>query len=75
MLPGLDRVIRELSKGLTTVKLTPETRNLTRAKWAHALIVKVDGRTVGYQFLHSKLMSMWKPTGRMDCVDLEKDFI
>ena len=29
---------------------------------------------MGFQFLHSKLMSMWKPIGRLDCVDLEKDF-
>ena len=57
-----------------TVNLTPEMRNSIRAKWAHALIVKVHGRAVGYQFLHSKLMSLWKPAGRMDCVDLEKDF-
>ena len=57
-----------------TVNLTPEMRNSIRAKWAHALIVKVHGRAVGYQFLHSKLMSLWKPAGRMECVDLEKDF-
>ena len=73
-IPGPDRVIGELSKGLMAVNLTPETRNLIRAKWAHALIVKVHGRSVGFQFLHSKLMSMWKPIGRLDCVDLEKDF-
>ena len=29
---------------------------------------------VGYQFLSSHIMSLWKPCGRMDCVDLEKDF-
>ena len=69
-----DRVIGELSKGLMTVNLTSEMRSIIRAKWAHALIVKVHGRSVGYQFLHSKLMSLWKPAGRMDCVDLEKDF-
>ena len=73
-IPGPDRVIGELGKGLMAVNLTPETRNLIRAKWAHALIVKVHGRSVGFQFLHSKLMSMWKPLGRLDCVDLEKDF-
>nr|XP_023901446.1 uncharacterized protein LOC112013276 [Quercus suber]POF20505.1 hypothetical protein CFP56_63171 [Quercus suber] len=74
VLPGPEKVIGELSKGLMTVNLTPETRDIIRAKWVHALIVKVHGRSVGFQFLHSKLMSMWKPAGRMDCVDLDKDF-
>ena len=29
---------------------------------------------MGFTYLHSKLMALWKPTGRMDCVDLGCDF-
>ena len=32
------------------------------------------GKTVGYQFLTSQIMTMWKPSGRLDCIDLERDF-
>ncbi|XP_065638160.1 uncharacterized protein LOC136071147 [Quercus suber] len=69
-----DADIDDLNMGLISVKLQPETRSHIRAKWAHALIVKVFGRTVGFHFLHSRVMSMWKPAGRLDCVDLGKDF-
>lgn len=40
----------------------------------NALIVKVMGKTVGYSFLHSHIVSMWKLMGRMDCVNLGQDF-
>nr|XP_023871666.1 uncharacterized protein LOC111984273 [Quercus suber] len=56
--PAVD--IDDLNKGLIAVKLQPETRSHIRATWAHALIVKVYGRTVGFHFLHSRVMSMWK---------------
>lgn len=39
-----------------------------------ALIVKVYGRTVGFNFLHSRIHSLWKLAGHLDCVDLGHDF-
>lgn len=66
--------IGDLSEGLLAVRLSSETRSFIRSKWTHALIVKVYGRSVGYHYLHSKIMSLWKPAGRLDCVDLGKDF-
>ena len=44
-----------------------------RAKWAHSLIVKVFRRTIGSHFLHFRIMHLWKPVGRLDCIDLEND--
>ena len=40
----------------------------------NALIVKVMGKTVGYSFMNSHIVSMWKLMGRMDCVNLGQDF-
>ena len=45
-----------------------------RVPWSKALIVKVYGRMVGYNFLHAKILSLWNPVGRIDCIDLGKDF-
>ncbi|XP_075652007.1 uncharacterized protein LOC142622427 [Castanea sativa] len=63
-----------LNKGLLTVKLSPKVRKQIRSKWAHSLIVKVFGRSVGFHFLRNRVMSLWKPAGRLDCVDLGKDY-
>ena len=30
--------------------------------------MKVYGRSVGFNFIHNKLLTMWKPAGRLDCV-------
>ena len=45
-----------------------------RGKWAHALIIKPFGRNVGFHFLHARIMSLFKPAGRLECIDLEMGF-
>lgn len=63
----------ELIEGMVDVQLSKETKACIRAPWEKALIVKVYGRTVGYNYLTFKVNTLWKPTTRMDCVDLRKD--
>ena len=54
--------------------LSKEVKQHIHAPWANSLIVKVYGRTVGYHFLQARLNALWKPSGRMDIIDLGKDF-
>lgn len=60
--------------GVIAVNLSGVRKARIRAKWTNALIVKVVGKTVGYQFLISMLMVLWKPSSRLDCIALGKDF-
>ena len=69
-----DEEVENLREGLVAVKLTKDFKKKIRTPWTRALIVKVYGRGVGLSFLHGKLLSMWKPAGRLDCVDLEQGF-
>jgi len=62
--------VEELSEGFALVSLSKETKQRIRAPCSKALIMKVFGRTVGYKFLHSRLMNLWKPSGRVHMVDL-----
>lgn len=64
----------DLVAGVVAVNLSGARKVSMWVQWTNALIVKVVGKMVGYQFLSSHIMSLWKPCGRMDCVDLEKDF-
>ena len=36
--------------------------------------MKVFGRTVGFSYLTFKINALWKPSARMDCVNLGKDY-
>ena len=56
------------------VKLSKETKARIRAPWTKALIVKVYGKSVGYSYLTFKINTLWKPSARMDCVNLGHDF-
>nr|POE44775.1 hypothetical protein CFP56_75157 [Quercus suber] len=69
-----DEEVENLCEGLVAIKLSKDFKKKIRTPWTRALIVKVYGRVVGLSFLHSRLLSMWKPTGRLDCVDLEHEF-
>lgn len=65
-----DDEFSEIPLGEAVVKLSGERKASIRAPWANALIMKVFGRTVGYHFLHSRLLGMWKSVGLMSCVAL-----
>lgn len=66
--------IAELREGIVAVKLSRETKLRIGEPWTKAIIVKLVGRSVGFNFLQNKLNQLWKPTRRLDCVDLGNDF-
>nr|XP_023902463.1 uncharacterized protein LOC112014276 [Quercus suber]POF27029.1 uncharacterized protein CFP56_40394 [Quercus suber] len=69
-----DDEVETLRQGMVAVKFSKELKQEIRRPWVRALIVKVYGRVVGLNFLQAKLLSMWKPAGRLDVVDLEHGF-
>ena len=50
--------VRELREDLVAAKISQGLKQRIHAPWSKALIVKVYGRTVGYNFLHSKILSL-----------------
>nr|POF27371.1 hypothetical protein CFP56_14488 [Quercus suber] len=65
-----DDEVKALQEGLVAMKFSKELKHEIRSPWSHALIVKVYGRSVGFNFIHNKLLSMWKPTRRLGFVGL-----
>lgn len=45
-----------------------------REKWRNSLIVKVWGRTVGYNYLLKRLKIIWRPKAFLDLVALENGY-
>ena len=71
---GSDEEVETLRQGLLSVKLSREFKQKIRKPWGRAFIVKVFGRSVGLNFMQAKLLALWKPAGRLDCVDLGHGF-
>lgn len=69
-----DSEVDSLRQGFAMVRFSKAIIQCIRAPWSSALIIKVFGRSVGYNFLLSKLHALWKPKGKIDCVDLECDY-
>nr|POE45444.1 hypothetical protein CFP56_20116 [Quercus suber] len=60
--------------GWVTYKLTKDTKRRIRGPWSKSIIVKLVGRTNSLIYMRTKLNQMWRPTNRMDCVDLGMGF-
>lgn len=69
-----DDEVEGLKEGLVAVKFSKEFKQHIRSPWARSLIVKVYGRSVGFNYIQSSLLALWKPAGRLDCVDLGHGF-
>nr|POF10142.1 hypothetical protein CFP56_74781 [Quercus suber] len=69
-----DEEVENLHEWLVVVRFSRGFKKQIRTPWTRAIIVKVYGRSVTLNFLHNRLLSIWKPTGRLDCVDLEHGF-
>lgn len=69
-----DDEVTELREGMATVTLSKDVKQRIRAPWINSSIVKVYGKVMGYHFLQAKLLALWKPTGKLDFINLEKKF-
>uniref|UniRef100_A0A7N2MK34 DUF4283 domain-containing protein n=1 Tax=Quercus lobata TaxID=97700 RepID=A0A7N2MK34_QUELO len=71
---GSNDEVETLREGFAAVRFSKDFKQQIWNSWARVLIVKVYGRDVGFSFLQAKLLSLWKPTGRLDCVGLGYGF-
>lgn len=69
-----EETINELQQGMVAIKLSKDTTRCIRKPSSKAVIVKLVGRSVSFSYMQSKLNQLWKPEGRMDCVDLNNGF-
>ena len=69
-----DEEVEALHEGLVAVKFSKDFKQHIHTPWAKAIIVKVYGKSIGFNFLYNRLLSLWKPAGRLDCVALGHGF-
>ena len=59
-----------LCENFAIVSLSKEDKVRIKSQWSHPLILKIFGRTVGYQYLSQRVRTLWAPSGKLDLVDL-----
>lgn len=60
--------------GIPSISLDVDTRKRIMQRWKHCLIGKVVGKTVGFKFMSFKVNELWKPSGKLQILDLGFDF-
>ncbi|XP_019232367.1 PREDICTED: uncharacterized protein LOC109213071 [Nicotiana attenuata] len=56
------------------IPITSSDKKRIYKNWSSALIVKIFGRRIGYQFLQKKVHAIWKPTENLSLIDLGCDY-
>ena len=59
---------------LVALKFSNSFKQHIRRLWAQAFIGKVYGHSFGFNYIQNRLLSLWKPTGKLDCMDLGYGF-
>lgn len=57
-----------------TITLTKKEKACLRQPWRRTLIIKVWGRSVGYNYLLKRLQMIWKPKASMDLIGLSNGY-
>ncbi|KAE9452098.1 hypothetical protein C3L33_16004, partial [Rhododendron williamsianum] len=65
----------EDSDGIPSISITEEEKDRIRKPWSTSVIIRVIGRTFRHMYLMSKLESLWKPTEKMECLELGNHFL
>ncbi|XVF76607.1 hypothetical protein PTKIN_Ptkin13bG0279400 [Pterospermum kingtungense] len=63
----------EDDKECPTVRVMAEEKRRLRKCWSKAVIIKLLGHTVGYNFLIRKLKALWQVRSTMDVIDVGND--
>ncbi|XP_019242607.1 PREDICTED: uncharacterized protein LOC109222745, partial [Nicotiana attenuata] len=56
------------------IPITSEDKERIYKNWENALIIKIFGRRVTYQFLQQKIHAIWRPTEHLPLIDLGYDY-
>ena len=56
------------------ILLSKEDKQHIRAPWRSTLIIKAFGKSLGFKYIDYKIQAIWKPQGKLQCIDLSLDY-
>ena len=59
---------------MPTICFSDRVKSILASKMENSVIVKLLGKSIGYKTLHSRIVSLWKPTSDFQIVDLENGY-
>lgn len=65
---------KEDEKDCPTITLTKKEKERLRKPWRRTLIIKLWGRSVGYNYLLRRLQAIWRPKAQMNLIGLDNGY-
>lgn len=69
-----DNIVEEEDGPWFSMGMTKLEKHEARRPWRMSVIIKLVGRSIGYQFLLRRLQTMWRVQGPFALIDLSNDF-
>ncbi|CAN1332712.1 hypothetical protein LINPERPRIM_LOCUS35828, partial [Linum perenne] len=69
---GVSDIVPACSNGIKSLSLSKGFKEKLCKPWSHSVVVRLLGKSIGYSYLCHRLRAMWKPTGNLHIVDLDK---
>ncbi|CAN1184857.1 hypothetical protein LINPERHAP2_LOCUS37206 [Linum perenne] len=70
---GENDIIPSLKDGIRSLQISKSLKDKLCKPWTNTAIIRLLGKSIGYNYLCHRLNSMWKPVGSLQIIDLDKD--
>ncbi|CAN1851754.1 hypothetical protein LINPERHAP1_LOCUS40329 [Linum perenne] len=70
---GEKDITPSLSNGIRSLQISQSFKEKLAKPWTNTAVIRLLGKSIGYAYLCHRLKSLWKPSGAMQVIDLDKD--
>ncbi|CAN1160237.1 hypothetical protein LINPERHAP2_LOCUS23192 [Linum perenne] len=70
---GENDIVPSITNEVRAIQLSKSFKEKLSKPWTNTAVIRLLGKSIGYSYLCQRLKSLWKPTGAMQVIDLDKD--
>ncbi|CAN1816349.1 hypothetical protein LINPERHAP1_LOCUS27742, partial [Linum perenne] len=70
---GENDIVPSIRNDIRTLQISKSLKDKLCKPWTNTAIIRLIGKSIGYNYLCHRLSSMWKPMGSLQIIDLNKN--
>ncbi|CAN1848079.1 hypothetical protein LINPERHAP1_LOCUS38788 [Linum perenne] len=70
---GENDIVADIRNGIKTLQISKVFTEKLCKPWSNSVVVRLQGKNIGYAYLCHRLRTIWKPLGHIHIVDLDKN--
>ncbi|CAN1837372.1 hypothetical protein LINPERHAP1_LOCUS35080 [Linum perenne] len=70
---GENDIVPSITNGVRAIQLSKSFKEKLSKPWTNTAVIMLLGKSIGYSYLCQRLKSLWKPSGAIQVIHLDKD--